>query len=448
MESTIISNTDKRSKLKDFLKESVPTGAIPVLIGLLVTGLAAYAFLSLTAHVLGPAKYVSISVLWSVIFVVGPGIFLPFQQILTHQFSYRRANNLGAGPVAYRAALIGGYLVLFLVICTWIAAPELKRYLFDGSSELVIGLAIALIGYSMMFLISGILTGSGRFGYYALGQSLDGIFRILICIALAIIGIKSAGPYGIVFGAVPVIVAIAILAPNLDLLKPGPPVDGKAFSTSLIWLILGSVGSQLLLNGSVIAFKILSTHIDQTQVGGFVAGVVIARIPLFLFGAIQSTLLPRLATHHHAGEHELFHKRIIHTSALVAIIGSVCTLGIALVGPWMLKVFFGHQFVLGRATMSILAGTISIYMLAMVAAQGLIALGKAAYSAIGWIIGSLVFVGLLFTGAPLMNRIEVAYLSGTIASLIAEYGFLWLAKSPILRQNDSTRQIETERGAS
>lgn len=393
-----------------------------------MTGLAAYVFLSLTAHVLGPTKYASIAVLWSIVFVVGPGVFLPLQQILTYEFAYRRVQKLGAGPVAYRATLIAGFLVLFLLICIWITSPVLKKYLFSGSTDLVIGFAIALIGYSMLYLVSGILTGSGRFGYFAIAQSLDGVLRVLICIILAIVGIKSAGPYGIVFGAVPAIVAIVIFVPNLHLLKAGPPVDSKTMSTSLSWLIIGSVGSQLLVNGSVISFKILSTHIDQVQVGSFIAGVVIARIPLFLFGAIQSTLLPQLSTHSHTGEYRRLNRSIILTSVLVAIIGVLCTLGIFMIGPWALKIFFGHRFVLGRATMSILAGTISIYMLAMVAAQGLIALGRAAYSAIGWIIGSLVFVGLLFNNSSLLTRIELAYLSATIASFIAEYGLYWLAQ--------------------
>ena len=436
-----------RSRLTDFVSESIPHGAGPVFGSLALTGLSAYAFLSLTAHILGPAKYVSISVLWSVIFVIGPGVFLPFQQFLTHEISYRRSRNLGTRPVVSTAALVGGGLVIILVTIIWISAPELKKRLFDGSTQLVVALALALIGYSMMFLVSGILTGSGRFGFYALSQSLDGVVRIAICAILAFVGVATAGPYGIVFGAVPAVIAIAVMVPNLDLLEPGPPVNGREMSRSLTWLIIGSVSTQLLLNGSVIAFKIMSTSISGARVGGFVAGVVIARIPLFLFGAIQSTLLPQLSIHHHASEHDLFGKRVIRTALLVCCIGVACILGIAILGPWTLRVFFGHKFILGRATMSVLAGTISLYMLAMIAAQGLIARGKAALSAIGWIAGLLVFVGLLTTGTPLMGRIEIAYLGGTLVSLFVEFGLLWLTHGAALRQNYSIGQVNTERGA-
>ena len=120
-----------RSKLKTSLVEALPTGAIYVGAGLIVTGIAAFGFVFLTAHILGPAKYASISTLWAVVFVVCPGIFLPLQQMINHQFAYRRVNRLGVGPVAYRAAAIGGLLVLFLLICTLVGAPELKKYLFN-----------------------------------------------------------------------------------------------------------------------------------------------------------------------------------------------------------------------------------------------------------------------------------------------------------------------------
>lgn len=426
----------KRSKAALMLIASVPAGTIPVLIGLLVSGIAAYGFLSLTAHILGPAKYGSISALWSVVFIVGPGIFLPFQQFLTHEFSYQGANSLGSLGLVRRTTLLASILTLSLLLIIWVTTPELKRYLFDGNSQLVVGFGLALVGYSMMFIIFGILAGSGRFGILALGQGLDGTLRLLICAVLATVGVTSAGPYGLVFGAIPILVTIVLLGPNLHLLRVGPPVNTRAMSTSLTWLIIGSVGSQFLVNGSVISFKVLSTHIDQTQVGSFVAGVVLARIPLFLFGAVQSTLLPRLSAHSHKGEYRQLNKSIILTSALVAAIGILCTLGIFTLGPWALSVFFGHQFILTRLTMSILAGTISIYMLAMVAAQGLIALKRAAFSAIGWVIGSLVFVIFLFTNFPLLARIEIAYLAGTACSLFTEIGLYWFALNSAMRQTD------------
>lgn len=442
IEGPAIPSGDARTKFTSSLIEAVPLGTSYVAIGMVVTGIAAYGFISLTAHILGPARYTSISSLWAAIFVVGPGIFLPLQQVINHQFAYRKVHQLGAGPVAYRAASIGGLMVLFLLICTSVGAPELKKYLFDGSTELVVGFALALIGYSMLYVVSGILTGSGRFGYYAIGQSLDGLLRIAVCIILAIVGVKTVGPYGIVFGAVPVVVALAVLVPNRHLLKAGPPVDKKVMSTSLSWLIVGSVGAQLLLNASIISFKVLSNHANQTQVGSFIAGVVIARIPLFLFSAIQTTLLPRLSLLSHAGEFRRLNRDILHITALVATIGVVCTLGIAALGPWVLKVFFGHHFLLGRSTMTILAGTISLYMLAMVANQGLIARGKSAYSAAGWVLGLTVFVAILFTHISLMTRIELAYLVGTITSLITEFGLYWFMHNTTLRQNKSTIQHE------
>ncbi len=54
----------------------LPPGTIAVGAGLAVTGLASYAYLVISARVLGPAQSGSLSVLWALVFMIG-GIFLP-----------------------------------------------------------------------------------------------------------------------------------------------------------------------------------------------------------------------------------------------------------------------------------------------------------------------------------------------------------------------------------
>ncbi len=73
----------------------LPEGTIPVSVGLIITGATAYAYLILTARVLGPAKYAPLSVLWAMVFLVGPGVFLPLQQEVGRLFAQRRVEGKG-----------------------------------------------------------------------------------------------------------------------------------------------------------------------------------------------------------------------------------------------------------------------------------------------------------------------------------------------------------------
>ena len=62
------------------LRTLVPEGTVPVAIGLVVTGLAAYGFLSLTRHGLGTDASTPVNQLWFATFILAPGFFLPVEQ--------------------------------------------------------------------------------------------------------------------------------------------------------------------------------------------------------------------------------------------------------------------------------------------------------------------------------------------------------------------------------
>lgn len=397
----------------------LPQGTIPVSIGLIVTGATAYAYLILTARVLGPAKYAPLSVLWAMVFLVGPGVFLPLQQEVGRLFAQRRFEGVGAGPVARRAAAIGGALLAFLLAVTAAAAVPLGRALFDSQYLLVAGFACALVGYLLLSLTWGILAGGGRFGSYAVALSADGILRIAVCVVLAVVGVQTAGPYGLVMGVTPAIAAVIAMRGNTDLLQPGPPAPWGDLSSALGWLLIGSLGAQALANASIVAVELLASRSQHAEAGNFLAGVVIARFPLFLFGAVQAALLPRLATLSKGGHYGQFRSGLSRLLSLVAAIAVVSTVGAFLVGPWALQLLFGSKFVLSRTDLTLLAAGSGAYMLALAIVQALIALGRHARSAVGWIAGLATFVVVTAAGTTLLTRIEFGFLSGALVALVA-----------------------------
>ena len=407
----------------------LPEGTIPVSVGLIITGATAYAYLILTARVLGPAKYAPLSVLWAMVFLVGPGVFLPLQQEVGRLFAQRRVEGVGAGPVARRAAIIGGALLAFLLTVTAIAAVPLGRALFDSQYLLVAGFACALVGYLLLSLTWGVLAGSGRFTPYAVALSADGILRIAVCVVLAIVGVQTAGPYGLVMGITPAIAALIAMRGNTDLLQPGPPAPWGDLSSALGWLLVGSLGAQALANASIVAVELLATKSQHAEAGNFLAGVVIARFPLFLFGAVQAALLPRLARLSSKGQYRQFRSGMARLLSLVAAIAVVSTLAAFLVGPWALQLLFGTKFILSRADLTMLAAGSGAYMVALAIVQALIALGHHARSAIGWILGLAMFVVVTAMGTTLLARIELGFVSGAIAALVVA-GILLLMSMP------------------
>lgn len=399
------------------LTDTLPPGSVPVGVGLIVTGVTAYAYLILTARILGPARYVPLSVLWAAVFIAGPGLFMPLQQEVGRLVAHRRLEGTGAGPVIKRAAVLGAALASVVLVALVALVLASGRNLFDGQSLLVAGFALAIVGYCLLGLLWGGLAGTGRFRHFAYAQSGDSCLRIAICICLAVLGVKTVGPYGLVLGLTPIIAALVVWRLNLDLLSSGTAVPWSDLSKALGWLLVGSLGAQVLVNGSIIAVNLLATPADRSSAGHLLAGLVIARVPLFLFGAVQSALLPRLASLARAGRWEEFRSGWIRLFVLVLAIAVLATVGCFLLGPLVLRVLFGDRFALGRMDLTLLAAASGAFMLTLCVAQALIALGYHARSAIGWLVGIGVFVVVTALGHSLLTRVEVGYLAGALCAL-------------------------------
>jgi O-antigen/teichoic acid export membrane protein len=404
---------------------TLPPGTLPVGLGLVVTGVTAYGYLLLTARVLGPARYATLSVLWALVFLTGPGLFLPLQQEVGRLLAHRRVEGTGGGPVVRRAALCGAGLAGVVLLALGACAVPIVRHLFDGQALLLVGLALALVGYLLLSLVWGTLSGGGRFRSYALAQVSDGSLRLGICIVLALAGVHAAGPYGLVLGLTPGVAALIAMRGNRDLLAPGPDAPLADLSAALGWLLVGSLGAQMLANASVIAVKVLATGAEQARAGHFLAGLVIARVPLFLFGAVQAALLPRLAGLARQGRYDELRVGLVRLLALVALIALAATALCFLVGPEALRLLFGHRFALGRGDLTILAAGSGAYMLALAVAQAIIALGLHARSAVCWMVGIVVLVVVTAIGTSLLPRVEYGFLAGAIAALVTASALLW-----------------------
>ena len=405
--------------------EALPPGTQAVGVGLVVTGIMAYAFLILTARVLGPERYVPLSVLWAAIFVCGPGLFLPLQQEVGRLFAHRRLEGTGAGPVLRRAALAGSGLAAAVLVLVVVFAGPIDHHLFNGQSLLLGGFVLSLIGYLLLSLLWGALAGAGRFGHYAVALSGDSILRIVGCVVLAAVGVRSVGPYGLVLGLTPIVAATVVFLCNTDLFAPGPAISTRDLTAALGWLLVGSLGAQLLANGPIIAVKLLAPSHSQARAGHFLAGLVVARVPLFLFGAVQASLLPRLAAQARAGLVTQFRSGLTKVVLLVSGIAVFATLGSFALGPTVVRLFFGRSFALGRVDLTLLAAASGAYMLMLVAVQALIALGLHARSAVGWLVGLATFAIVTGLGHALLTRVEVGFLCGVLAALACALVLLW-----------------------
>jgi O-antigen/teichoic acid export membrane protein len=399
----------------------LPEGTFSVGVGLLANGVGAYVFTVLAARGLGEEEFSSLAVLWAAVFLAAPGLFLPFEQEVSRTVAARRARGEGASAVVRQAATLGVALLGLVCVVTVATLPWIYDLFFDEQALLLVGFVLALFGYCAAHLVRGVLAGEGRFDGYAVYFGTEGALRVAIGVGFLVAGVATAGPYGLTVGIVPFVAVAVALSRQRGLMTPGPAARTGELTASLGALLAGALLTALLLNAGPLAVEILASPDESAEAGRFLAGLLIARVPLFLFQAVQASLLPKLALL--AGGHrwDEFRTALRRLLAAVAGLGIAATLAAWSIGPTVVRLTFGEGFVLGNRDLGLLAVSSSVFMLAVALGQSLIALSSPARMAVGWAFGVMVFAVVTALGDDLYLRVELGLVAGTaaVASVLA-----------------------------
>ncbi|HSP30143.1 MAG TPA: hypothetical protein VLN74_16445 [Ilumatobacteraceae bacterium] len=396
----------------------LPEGTIPVGIALLIAGVATYAFFKVgNVAVGGDEAFAPIASMWFATFALAPGFFLPLEQELGRALSYRRAAKEGSRPVVRKVVGLGGVLVAVVTLAILAISPLLANSYFGGDWFMVVALVAAFAAYAPAHLARGVCSGSGRFTEYAIILGSDGVVRIVLCVALAVVGITAAGAYGLAIAVSPLFAVAYVYRRGGLRTEPGPSAEWSEVTPNLGWLLLGSVFAASLLNAGPITAALLAGDDEAALVTQFSYGVLLARIPLFLFQAVQAALLPRLSQLAARGELAEFRSGLRKVMLLVIAVGVAGTAGALVLGSWAIEIVYDAE-VSGR-TLAMLAASSACYMLALATAQAVIALRGHALVALGWGVGVIGFVlGTWLSSDEVFRRIEIGLLISSTAALV------------------------------
>lgn len=396
---------------------ALPEGAVVVAIGLLVAGISTYAFFRVGTSALGgDTEFAPLAAMWFAMFALAPGFFLPLEQELGRALAHRRAIGQGGRPVVRRITALAIIISIVVTGIIAITSPWVTSAYFDGDWVLLVALAVAFISYAPVHLTRGICSGTARFGSFAFVVGADGVVKIIATIALAAIGISAIGPYAFVVALSPLLAVIIVWSRGTLTTPDGPPAPWREVTQNFGWLLIGTACAALLVNAGPMAANLLANDTEADAVTRFGYGVLLARVPLFMFQAIQASLLPRLARLAARGDYDDFRKGLKLLITVVATIGAIGTLGAWILGPWILDLVYGADLT-GR-TIAMLALSSAIYMLALAMSQAVLALEDHAHVAIGWIAGIAAFIiGTWIASDQLFRRIEIGLVASSVIAL-------------------------------
>jgi O-antigen/teichoic acid export membrane protein len=390
----------------------------PVAAGLGVLGLASFAFLSVCGRALGPAELAPLATLWVLINALGPALFQPLEQEIGRSVAHRSASGDGARPVFLRACLLAVGAVGLAGVVLLVARRPLADGVFHGQQVMVLGLFLGLAGLCAEHLSRGAFAGGGAFPRYGTQLAVDGVLRIGSAAALTVIGVATGGWYGLCLGLAPAL-AVLLTARRLGpAVHPGRHASWGEIGHAVGWLTVGALASQFVVNAAPIAVNLLAAPDEQARAGIFISVLVLARIPLFLFAAIQASFLPGMAALAAAGDTAGYRRRLMLVTAAVSALGAAGLVVILGVGPWLVRLVYGPDFVTTRGDLWPLAAASGLFMMGSAISQALISIRGYRSSVAGWASGAAVFLVVLTLPLRLELRVGYAFLAASAVAVL------------------------------
>jgi O-antigen/teichoic acid export membrane protein len=418
---------------------------LQVAVGLSVLATTAYLFLIIAGRILGPAQFAGLAALYVVIQTLGNGLYQPLEQ----EVARRRGHARSTGQVEsglLRRALVSGLCFSGAIIAISLIFHGPAIRLLGGQPQLLAALAVALPGYAVCFVVRGALSGSRRLGRYGLQLSAEGVFRLLALGVLAVAGVRSVTAYGWLFGLAPWVAAACSLVGlgpgSLTGKIGGRPTPARPLVTPLALLLVSTLSAQLLIGAGPLTAQLFSNPSEAAAAGAFLAALVVVRLPVFLFTAVQPSMLPAMAAHVGAGRVAGFRSVLVRVLRLMALVATATFVVTTLLGPLILKILFGPAYGLGTRVFAIMGFSIALFMIAGVLGQAVLALGRHRLVTIGWLVGLAGLVVGVTLASDLVGRALYGLLIGAAAAAVTFAILLWRS----LRAWDpSARRAEKDR---
>lgn len=394
----------------------MPSGSLTIGVGLLVGGVSIYVFFRLGQEALGQDGFKPIVSLWFVMFALVPGFFLPLEQEVSRAVAHRRALGDGVAPVVRKVVPVATGITIALVTFVALARNRFTNDLFEQSAVVTLALVIALVGYAPFHIARGICSGLGNFRIYSTMIALDGLLRVVVCGIFLVVGLDNVGPYALMVALVPLTIAVATLGSGRIRVASGTPATWSELAPNLGWLLLGTLCAGALINAGPLTVDLLGTDSEPELVTRFGNAVLLARVPLFLFQAVQAAMLPRLARLAALRDADEFRGVLRRLFLLVGGVGVVGVVGAFVAGPWILELVYDGG--IDRRTITLLAFASAVYMLASACAQSVLAMSGHVYVAVGWVTSFVTFVATsAWSSDDLFLRVELALIASAVVAL-------------------------------
>jgi len=428
-----LSASEGKSKARARRALAAPTygrGAAILSVGIGVTGLVTFGYFALASHSLTEAEYGQITLLWSAVFLTVSVLYRPVEQLLARTIADRDARGVtGREHLRVAATIQLALAVLFAIVALALRDP-IEDELLGGSGTLYTILIVAVLAYAASYFARGFLAGHHRFGLYGGLVLMEASSRFMFALAVAVSIAEGQTAVALGIAAAP-IVSLAVVPWALGRRLRAEPVlvtdedDATEFTLShgsgfAVAVLLIMLSEQTFLNAGPLLVK-ANEGARGAALAGFAFNVLlIARAPLQLFQAVQTSILPHLTRLRASGETDPFRRSVNLTLLAIAAFAGCVALVMLAIGPWLMDVVFGGDFDYERGGLVLVSIGMGLYLSAATLNQALLAHGRAPHAAAAWV-GCAIAFALFLLLADFDDRVlqvEIAFV-GAAACLCA-----------------------------
>ncbi|QNE44810.1 hypothetical protein F1C15_14205 [Frigoribacterium sp. NBH87] len=430
--------------------------------GTVVLGACNYLYLALVGNVVGVVASVPVSVLWTMMAGIAVGLFQPVEQMLSRGIA--RDHDLGrsARPVVRRTLGFAGALLAVALVVLLVAARPIGQVLFSGETAFVGLFAVGLVASTVLFAVRGVLAGTGRFRRYGAELTAEGLLKVAGVGALALGGVTDPRLLGVVLVVSPLIAAgLSLVGLRRRPARSGPgeaaagqvgvPARATPLSGDLVALgalTTGSLLLQLFVNVGVVLAQLSVGGTATAYTASLVAALAVARVPLFLFNAVQSLLLTRFTLDARRGRFRALTRALAGWNALVLGLGVVWVVLIWLTGGVVLA-WFGEGYDIPSGQLVLLAVSCVLQIVTMVLTQAVLAFHRERVATLVWPVGLVVLLGVFgLSSADLGTSLAAAMVAGTAATtLAATAAVAWSIRRAAARPGEPSLEAPEHDGA-
>jgi O-antigen/teichoic acid export membrane protein len=396
-------------------------GTVTMLIGTLLSGLAAYIWQAAGTRTLGNSSFAPVATMWTLSYLVITVLLAPIEQYAMRTVSSGPGGRrhlardiptlvrIGLGATAVLA--VGSFLV--------------RGKFFHGQAAYALVAGLLVVCFGLLAFVRGVLGGERNFRLYGWLTGLDGVSRLIVGVAILALG----GSPLLFSWSIPLCALVSLLwLSRVPRRSEGPVTDDLAHvpvRRFMATMVGGTAAAQLLLAGGPLLLGLLGAP-DRTVTILFVAqtaGRATLLVALPLWARALPTLTGIALAHGHVRLSQLA-ERILAGSVAVAAVGAAFA---AVAGPPVLAALFGGE----SRPSTFVAGAVGAGMLLAVGNLGLnqllVAAVRTSRITISWWAALAVAVGwVALAPGSALDRVVTGFVIGEALAMLD----LTVASSP------------------